>query len=79
MPGRQRSQKRRGDLGPADRTVAAILATVWLAGGLTALVLGLVQDRLLGFVLAVPAIVYGVLWLRAALIGRRLRWPVNRS
>jgi len=66
-------------LGRADRAVAALLAAVWLIGGLFALFLAVAQQRWLGLVLGPLAIGYGVLWVRVVQTGRRLRWPARRG
>lgn len=65
---------RGSDLGPLGRTVAALLALVWIAAGVAALVLGLGPHRRLGLLAGPFAIAYGVLWARVARTGRRLDW-----
>jgi hypothetical protein len=61
-------------LGPLGRTTAALLALVWVAAGIAAIVLGLGPHRRLGLLAGPFAIAYGVLWVRAAWTGRRLDW-----
>ena len=59
-------------LGSANRTVAGILAAVWLAAGVVAVAVGLMSGRWLLVVLGPLAFGYGVLWFRVAQTGRRL-------
>ena len=56
-----------------SRTVAAVLALVWIVVGVVSLVLSLVHERWLLALLAVVAILYGVAWIRVAAHGRLLR------
>ena len=56
----------------SDRIVAAILAAIWIAAGLGALVVGLwLRPALLPVLLAPFALGYGWLWVRVARTGRR--------
>ena len=68
----------RSDLGPTDRTVAAVLALVWLAVGGLAIVLGMERGYWVAVALGIPAIAYGMLWVMVALTGRRLQRPKHR-
>jgi hypothetical protein len=56
-----------------NRTLAGVLALVWIVVGIVSLVLALVHERWLLALLAVVAILYGVAWLRVAARGRLLR------
>jgi hypothetical protein len=68
--------RRRSDLGPGGRLVAACLAAVWLAAGLGALVIGVwVRHAVLPVVLGLLAMVYGWVWSRVAISGERQHWP----
>jgi hypothetical protein len=63
-------------LGRGGRILAAALAAIWLAAGLTALVIGLwLRPAIMPVVLSPLALGYGWLWSRVALTGRRLEWP----
>jgi len=63
----------RSSLSPMNRTVAAVLALVWIVVGVVSLVLSLVHERWLLALLAVVAILYGAAWIRVAVHGRLLR------
>jgi membrane protease YdiL (CAAX protease family) len=63
----------RSSLSSMSRTVAAVLALVWIVVGVVSLVLSLVHERWLLALLAVVAILYGVAWIRVAAHGRLLR------
>jgi len=59
------------------RILAAVLAAVWLAAGLTALVVGLWLRPAIVLVLLGPlALGYGWIWARVAVTGRRQEWPL---
>ncbi|HKU61285.1 MAG TPA: hypothetical protein VJQ44_08725 [Gemmatimonadales bacterium] len=63
----------------SDRIVAAILAAIWIAAGLGALVVGLwLRPALLPVLLAPFALGYGWLWVRVARTGRRQPWPFRQ-
>ena len=67
------------ELGSGGRTIAGILATIWIAAGLAALTIGLwLRPALLLVLLGPLALAYGWLWVRVARTGRRLRWPMRR-
>jgi hypothetical protein len=51
---------------------------LWLAGGAGAVFLGFTRHLRLGVLLGPLAILYGILWVRVAVSGRRLEWPANR-
>jgi basic amino acid/polyamine antiporter, APA family len=68
--------RRRGDLGPGGRFVAACLAAVWLSAGLAAVVIGVwLRHAVLPVILGLLAIAYGWAWSRVAITGERQRWP----
>ncbi len=64
----------KAEFGPANRIVAAVLAVVWLAAGSAAIVLAVAGRYWPGLVLGPLAIGYGLLWVRVAYLGRRVRW-----
>ena len=55
--------------------VAAALAAVWIGGGFFATLAGIAQGRWVPPVCGLFAVWYGLVWVRAARQGRRLRWP----
>jgi hypothetical protein len=61
--------------GAANHIVAGLLAIIWLAAGAVALVIAAAARQWLGLVLGGLAVGYGVLWIRVARTGTRLRWP----
>lgn len=63
----------RRPLSPMSRSVAALLALVWIGAGGVSLILALVHARWLLALLAVVAILYGIAWARVAARGRLLR------
>jgi hypothetical protein len=65
----------RSELGPGGRSVAALLALVWIGAGAAAIVLGIRQGMWLRPVLGLCAVAYGALWVQVARTGRRLGWP----
>jgi len=67
----------RAELSLVNRTVAAVLAAVWIGGGLAAALLGLAERRWLPLLLGPLAIAYGLVWVRVARTGRRLKWPAR--
>jgi hypothetical protein len=68
-------RKRGEELTQLDRLVATLLAAVWIAAGLAAVMVALWTDRWLVMLLGPPAIWYGLLWVRVARTGRKLSWP----
>ena len=75
-PGASRSVSAdHSELGPAGRPLAALLAAVWIAGGIAVIVLGLRHGRWFVLLLGPLCVGYGLLWARVARTGRRLRWP----
>jgi hypothetical protein len=70
-------QDPRAQLGPIDRVVAGLLAVVWLAGGLGAVLFGFTRHLRLGVLIGPLAIIYGALWVRVTWTGRRLHWPAR--
>ena len=69
----------RGELSSASRTVAAVLALIWILAGVAAALHGAVQHHWPTLLLGPLAIAYGFLWLRVARTGRRLQWPIRRG
>lgn len=64
----------------AHRTMAALLALVWLASGIAGVAIGLVQHRWASLIVGLLAVGYGVLWSRATWRGRMLKWaPLGAS
>ena len=61
-------------LSRTSRAVAFALAATWLAAGVLALAFALTQRRMLPGAVAIAAIVYGLLWWRAAARARLLTW-----
>lgn len=58
-----------------ERGIALCLALVWFCGGIFGLYGALACHRwAMGFV-ALPALLYGVAWLRVAARSRLLTWP----
>ena len=54
------------------RIVSALMAMVWIGGGFLAIVGAVSTSRWLLAVVGVLAIWYGLLWVRAVRLGRRL-------
>ena len=52
--------------------MAVGLAVVWIGAGLTAIVLGLRRGRWAVLIVGTLALWYGILWVRAVRLGRRL-------
>lgn len=70
----------RDDLGRGERVVAACLAGLWLAGGVTGVAVGLwLRAGLVPTAVGLLALAYGVIWLRVTLTGRRQRWPPRKG
>jgi hypothetical protein len=59
-----------------NRVAAALLAGAWLVAGVAAIAVGLVRHRWIGLPLGLLSALYGVLWVRVAQTGRRIRWPL---
>jgi len=78
MEANPRPQPKQPELDPMNRAVAALLAIVWLLGGLGAVCLGLARQQWLIAIMGPLAIGYGLLWVKVAWTGRRLRWPARR-
>jgi hypothetical protein len=56
--------------------LAAALAAIWIAAGLTALAIGLwLRPAILPVLVSPLALAYGWIWGRVALTGRRQEWP----
>ena len=54
---------------------AGVLAVIWFAAGAAAVVVGLAHGRWLVPLLGFVAIWYGLVWIRVAREGRRMKWP----
>ena len=67
--------KLRSDLGPFGRLVAALLAGIWIAGGLACAAFGLRSGRWAVLLCGPAAVWWGIQWVQVARKGRRLRWP----
>jgi hypothetical protein len=61
--------------GRLDRGLAVLLGVVWCAAGAAGFVIGLRRPAWPLVVLGPAAVLYGTLFLRAAWLGRPLRWP----
>ena len=60
--------------------MAACLAGIWLAVGLSAVVMGVwLRPGVLPIMVGLLALGYGWLWANVAVTGRRQRWPLGRS
>src|SRR4051812_22683778 len=64
----------RREISVVNRTVAFVLAVVWLCAGIGAVCLGFAQARWLVVVLGLFALGYALLWLRVAVRRRLLTW-----
>ena len=64
----------RRKIGGVNRTVALVLATIWLCAGIAALLLGHLHGRWLLAALGAFALWYASLWLRVATRRRLLTW-----
>ena len=62
------------ELRGAHRNIAVLLALVWLAGGASGVLIGVVQQRFGLLIVGVLAIGYGLLWSQAVRRGRLLTW-----
>jgi hypothetical protein len=54
------------------RIVSTSLAAIWLGAGAVGLIVGAVEHRWLIVIVGIAALWYGVIWARAARLGRRL-------
>ncbi len=63
---------RRTDSTRTARIVGAILAMIWLCGGVAGLIAGVVTRQWLPGVAGLMAVWYGVIWIFVARLGRRL-------
>jgi hypothetical protein len=80
MPQRGGPTRKRVELGRGGRILAAALAAIWLAAGLTALAIGVWLRPAIVPVLVSPfALGYGWIWARVAVTGRRQEWPPWRG
>ncbi|HEX6615994.1 MAG TPA: hypothetical protein VF046_06770 [Gemmatimonadales bacterium] len=61
--------------GRVDRGLAVLLGLVWCAAGAVGLAIGVRRPTWPLVVLGPAAVLYGTLFLRAAWLGRPLRWP----
>ena len=62
------------ELRGAHRNNAVLLALVWLAGGASGVLIGVVQQRFGLLIVGGLAIGYGLLWSQAVRRGRLLTW-----
>jgi hypothetical protein len=68
--------RKRAELGRGGRILAAALAAIWLAAGLTALAIGLwLRPAIVPLLVSPLALGYGWIWARVAATGRRREWP----
>jgi hypothetical protein len=61
-------------LSRTSRGVAFVLAAIWLAAGVLALAAAFAHRRVLPGAIAIAAIVYGLIWRRAAARAQLLTW-----
>ena len=61
--------------GRLDRGIAVLLGIVWCVAGAAGFAIGLQRMAWPLVVLGPAAVLYGTLFLRAAWLGRPLRWP----
>ena len=66
------------DLSPVDLKVATLLAMIWVTVGLLAIVMGVIRGYWVAVLLGVLALLYGLMWVKVRLTGRRLKWPLHR-
>jgi len=66
--------KGQNKLSTVNRSIAWVLAVVWLSAGISAIAAGLMRSSWLPLVLGVFALAYAVLWLRVVAKGRLLTW-----
>ena len=78
MGANRQSQHQQPELTPVNRVVAALLAIIWLSGGLAALLLGLAKQNWFELAIGLLTLGYGILWVRVAWTRRWLRWPGRR-
>ena len=57
-----------------DRVIAVALTVVWIGASLTAILLGFSGRHWTVGLIGIFGLGYGLLWLKAAYVGRRLRW-----
>jgi len=67
----------RPDLGPFGRFIAALLAGIWIAGGLAGAAIGWRNGSWALLLCGAAGVWWGLLWVQVARKGRRLRWPGN--
>jgi hypothetical protein len=61
-------------LSTVNRSIALVLAVVWLLAGVAAIGAGLMHSSWLPLLLGVFALAYAFLWLRVVAKGRLLTW-----
>ena len=67
---------KRAELGRGGRILAAALAGIWLAAGLTGVAIGLwLRPAIVPLLVGALALGYGWIWARVAVTGRRQEWP----
>lgn len=70
----------RSGFSATDRLIAIALACIWMTGGIIGIALGLYSRSWIASVMGMLAVAYGLVWLRAARLGRRVSiqealWP----
>jgi hypothetical protein len=71
---RKTMPKHRSTLSAVERAIALLLAAIWIVGSFTAILAGLRHGFWVALIVGPLGIWYGMLWVRAARMGRRLRW-----
>jgi hypothetical protein len=66
---------RKRKLSRLERAVAVGLSLLWLAAGIVSLCFALADARWGWAAAALVALVYGLAWLRVAVLARPLSWP----
>lgn len=74
-----KTKNRSAGMKPVNRTAAALLALIWIAGGLAGLWISINKNRIILIIISLLALAYGGLWIRVAQTGRKLDWPLLRG
>ena len=74
MESKNHSENLSSAMGRVNRVVAAVLAVIWIAGGIAGLFLSIKSNHIKFIVISLLALAYGGLWVRVAQTGRRLEW-----
>lgn len=64
---------------PLNRSVAVLLAVIWITGGIAGLWVSINKGNILLIVISLLAIAYGGLWVRVVQTGRRIEWLLGRG